>query len=302
MTAENADKDQAWLGLAEMLRIAGISKLVLHAWERRYGLAPAGRNEAGLRFYTREQAEHLRLLKACSDAGHRIGTLAGLSAEALARLEESHRSRLGLVPLIEALQALDGEALREALMARAGTAGPERFVRDTALPLLLEIGNLRASGTVTAAAEHIAATKINRIVGTMLDACPPPPADAPRLVITTPESEQREIGALAGALLARLHGWNALYLGPDLPAADIVLAARNRHAGLVCLTAHSAKAKLLDSHLSALRAALPADTAIWIGGAAYAGRPAPDGVRFLADVDAYIDALREGLAPLAKAV
>ncbi|MGL3606280.1 MerR family transcriptional regulator [Rhizobium sp. G187] len=300
MAVDRPDPDRSLLGLSEVLAIAGISKLVLHAWERRYGLAPAGRSDTGLRFYTRAQAEHLRLLKACCDAGYRIGTLISLSSDELMRIEEDHAAKLSLVTLLEAIQALDGEALQEALSARAASEGPDRFVRRTALPLLREVGLLWSIGSVTAAAEHLATFKIKRILGRMLDDCPPPLADAPRLIATTPEGQQHEVGALVAALMARMEGCNVLYLGPDLPVEDIAFAVRTRQADIVCLSALTGKRRVLESQLRDLLSALPPKTEIWLGGPAYSTMPSMDRLRVFADLDTFVTALRMAKKPAAQ--
>ncbi|MBR0556623.1 cobalamin-dependent protein [Ciceribacter sp. L1K23] len=291
MADAQAGRGEALLTLADVLRISGITKLVLHAWERRYGFAPAGRSETGRRFYTREQAEQLRLLKACSDAGYRIGTLINLPIEELIRIEENHRARLSLVSVLEHIQTLDGEKLRDALQQRADKEGSEGFVRHTAIPLLHEVGLLWANGAVTVAAEHLATSAVKRVLGTMLDSCPPASAGAQCLIATTLEGEQHEVGALVVALMARLAGWDALYLGPDLPVSEIASAARQRHADVVCLSGLAGKKRLVEMRLRDLRGVLPEKTAIWLGGPAFAEMPSMPAVRFFENLDICVDML-----------
>lgn len=296
------DSEEVLLGLSEVLRISGMSKLVLHAWERRYGLEPAGRSATGRRSYTLAQAERLRLLKACTDAGHRISSLVDLSYDDLFRLEEQHRARLSLLPLIEAVQDLDAERLQVALYDRAQAEGPHGFVRRTALPLMQGVGDLWAKGTVTVAAEHLATAQLKRILGGMLDDCPAPPPKACRLIATTPEGEQHEVGALVAALVARLSGWDALFLGPNLPNAEICRTVRQRNADLVCLSALSGKKRHLEQQLRELRQDLPGKTEIWIGGPAYAAMSLPQGVRYFAHLDSYVEALAKHGTPEMRAL
>ena len=49
----------------------------------------------------------------------------------------------------------------------------------------------------------------------------------PRLsltLLTTPAGQHCAMGALAVAMTAKDHGWNAVFLGPNLPAEEIVAA------------------------------------------------------------------------------
>ena len=134
--------------IREVSRLTGVNPVTLRAWERRYGITPAERSPTGRRFYTREQVERLRLLKSCSDAGHRIGSLVELSTEKLSRLEYELEARNALSDILEAVKALDIERLQSLLQTRAERDPPEHFIRATVLPLMREIGSLWAAGDV----------------------------------------------------------------------------------------------------------------------------------------------------------
>ena len=273
------------LGLSDVLAYSGLSKLVLHAWERRYGLAPEVRSHSGRRFYTRAQAERFKLLKLCTDAGYRIGSLIDVPQSQLARLIEAQSATAALGPLMDATEALDGEKLRALLQARADQDGPERFVRTTVFPLLQEIGARWATGGLSVAAEHLATATAKRILGSMMDRSGPAEAGAPCLIATTPEGEEHEIGAMVVALLARMRGWDTLFLGPNLPNRNIIEAALARGASHVCLSALHGKPGRLQRQLRDLRAGLPADIVIWTGGPGYAEMPEIEGVSFVSHID-----------------
>lgn len=283
--------DGALIGLSDALSTSGLTKLLLHAWERRYDLTPAERTDTGRRFYTPEQVERLRLLKSCSDGGHRIGSLVPLSIDELSRVEEELKARQSLTEILAAVQALDSDRLHALLQARADAEDPERFVRATAVPLMREIGTLWESGQVTVAAEHMATAKIKRILGRLFDRCPPAASNALRLVATTPEREEHDVGALVVTLLARLKGWNALFLGASLPADEIADAAHRRGARCVCLSALAGRRSSFARHLRDLRADLAPAIDIWVGGPAYEAIASMEGVTYLPDLDAFLKAL-----------
>lgn len=277
--------------MADALSASGITKLVLHAWERRYGMEPAERSPSGRRFYTSEQVERLRLLKICSDGGYRIGNLVGLSTEALSRIEADLNARNALSEILEAVKAMDSDRLQALLQARVEQDAPEQFIRATALPLMREVGSLWASSEASIAAEHMTTAQIKRILGSLFDQCPPVASDAPRLVATTPEHEEHDIGALVATLLARLRGWNALFLGANLPASEIADAACRRNARCVCLSALTGRKAGLERNLRSLRSLLAPEIEIWIGGPAYQTMPPLSGVRYFPDLEPYLAAL-----------
>lgn len=279
------------IGLADMLARSGIPKLLLHAWERRYGLEATERSPTGRRFYTLEQAERLRLLKACSDGGHRISSLVSLPIDKLVKLEAELVARGALGELLDAVRTMDSDLLQALLQDRADRQAPEEFIHATALPLMREIGSLWAEKELTVAAEHMATAEIKRIIGGLFDRCPPPPPDARRLVATTPAGEEHDIGAQVATLIGRLQGWNALFLGANLPTEDIAEAAHMRGASCVCLSAVNGRKAGLERQLRALRSALSPKVDIWIGGSAYRAMPPLDGVTFMADFDVFAEAL-----------
>ncbi len=278
---------QTLLSLAEVLCASGVSKLVLHAWERRYGLVPIQRSETGRRFYTAEQAERLRLLKVCSDAGHRIGTLIGLPLDDLQRIEMAEIARGRNAPLIAAIRAMNGEAFRARLLTRLQAEGPEVFLEATVLPLLREIGVLWSDGTLSIAAEHLATAKVKRILGSLLDDCPVAPDDAPRMITATLSGEEHDIGALGAALVARLHGWNSLCLGANMPPEEVAAAAAARGARCVCVSAVNGKPAQLETTLRILRGLLAKDVLLVTGGVAYGALKPPADVLYLPHFDAF---------------
>ena len=114
----------------ELYRIGAVSKLTgvtvecLRAWERRYGLQPAER--AGkTRFYSLEQIERLKKIKALLDRGHAISQLIKLSTEELdsrlavrPRRAEPAGRRVGLVGANLILAERDQEQSRLDILGR----------------------------------------------------------------------------------------------------------------------------------------------------------------------------------------
>jgi hypothetical protein len=119
-------------------------------------------------------------------------------------------------------------ALRSALFVLGGA----RFVDEVAAPLLVRVGQAWVDGALTVAHEHAVSAVLRRVLdelGRGLDV----PADAPVIVVATPSGDRHEFGALLAAATAAAAGWRVVYLGSDLPAADIARAARQAGSALV---------------------------------------------------------------------
>ena len=151
-------------------RLTGLSPEVLRAWERRYAVVEPMRTAGGTRRYRASDLDRLRLVKAAVDAGHRISTVASLSAteleQAVAPLEGEFVA--GMQPILTALEQLDAEEAHRLLSLQLSAMGPVGFARDFALPLVREIGDRWARQQMGVASEHLATGVLRSMLGSAL--------------------------------------------------------------------------------------------------------------------------------------
>lgn len=289
---------------------AGISPDLIRAWERRYGVVEPGRDEAGRRVYTSADIARLRLLARATEGGRSIGQVADLEQAALDELvredEAARRADApptvvpeGVAQVVEAAlghaRALDAAALEALLLRAASLHGVPLLLRGVLAPLFRAVGDLWHEGSLTPSQEHLASATVRGVLARVL-AGVPVAADAPMLLVTTPAGERHEIGALLAAAAATVEGWRVTYLGTDLPAADIAAAARETRARAVAVSAvYAPGPEALVDELRALRASLPRDVALVLGGAAAADASEGierEGVAVPGDLDAFQAHLR----------
>lgn len=279
------------ISMSDALRMVGISKLVLHAWERRYERQLAERTDTGRRYFTPRQVEHLKLLKQCTDAGHRIGSIIDLPPAELAALVRAHEKRASLAPLMDAILQMDAAGMKAQLAAHLAAEGPAQFAKETIAPLMREVGRQWSDGSLSIASEHMISAEVRTMLAACLDALPPDQMPV-RAVVSTMEGEQHEIGSMLITLLARQAGIGALYLGPDLPVEEIIRAACASKAGIICLSSLYGRLRVLEPKLVALRSKLDDTVELWIGGPGFTDIRQMDGVRHFTDVASFEDAAR----------
>ena len=124
-----------------------------------------------------------------------------------------------------ATRRLDALELQALLERAAVTLGVPVFMDEVVAPLLDRLGHGWGERSVSVAQEHMASAVVRRVLGWLLRVYEVK-TDAPRLVVATPPDHAHEIGALMAAVSAAAEGWSVTYLGPDLPVADLVSAAR----------------------------------------------------------------------------
>jgi methylmalonyl-CoA mutase cobalamin-binding subunit len=92
-------------------------------------------------------------------------------------------------------------------------------------------------------------------------------AQSPCIVVTTPARELHELGALLAAVVATSAGWRVEYLGPNLPAGEIALAARRCKADAVGVSlARPVRDPAVTAELIELSRLLPKKVALLVGG------------------------------------
>lgn len=265
----------------------GLSRDVLRVWERRYQAVEPIRTAGGQRLYSDQQLERFQLLAKATRNGRSISSIAGLSTAALSKIvldDESARpsaptvldkpastrdlsvpAEVAELALTHAL-ALDATSLDRELRRAVGHYGLPAFLETIVPTLMRRIGDEWAAERLAIPHEHLASAVVLTILLEAIRAVPETPG-APRLLVATPVGEQHVVGAALIAAAAALDGWSVLFLGANVPAVDLVLAAHGVQAlALSLVHPHDASHALRD--VLAVRAALPTDVPIVAGGAA----------------------------------
>jgi len=261
--------------IGTVARLAGVSTHALRVWERRYGVPTPGRSEGGARLYSDAEVDRLRLLKRAVDRGHAIGQIATLGEPELERLAggpsavaAGHAETAGalLHEFVQAVTTFDA-AQAERLLERARVLLSAReLVLEVLVPLLSRVGQAWLSGDLCTASEHVASTLVREHASRLLRQIPAE-AGAELLLVSTPAAELHELGALLAAAIAKIHGYDVLYLGPNLPATEIARAARVARADLVAVSIVALELEAAAAEVRALVAALPRGVDLLLGGA-----------------------------------
>ena len=282
----------------------GLTADVLRAWERRYGAVQPYRSPAGQRLYSDRDVERLLLLRRATLDGHSIGAIATLDDHALEALlarspaTEATPPHAELTALLrEAMHAtehLDASALEATLRRATMALGATPFVDDFAPRFLVEVGERWHAGSVGVAHEHLATSLVRRALDRVIEAFTVSPR-APRLIVATPAGEQHELGAMLVAAAAAQEGWRVIYLGANLPSAEIIAAAQEVHARAVALSLIAARGHDVVDELRRTAGGLPEGTSLLVGGRTaeqVAGETHARGVGVLGDIAALRRALR----------
>jgi DNA-binding transcriptional MerR regulator len=218
------------LRIGEFARRVGVSPELLRAWERRYGLLRPIRSEGGFRLYTHEDAERVLRMKTALDEG--------LSAAEAARRALTMQTRLGDGLLddardrfLAAVRSYDEPSAHSVLDEALSAFALETVMRELVLPVLRQIGDEWAAGTLAVGQEHFASNVIrprllalSRLWGR---------GGGPLAALACPPGERHDIGLIAFGLLLRTYGWRVLFLGADTPVSTLGEAVATTEPRLV---------------------------------------------------------------------
>ena len=290
--------------LRAVIRRTGLSADVIRAWERRYSAVVPERSQGGQRLYSERDVVRLVLLARATSEGHSIGEIARLDVSALEALLDGARPRangeatqpvsVAVSSALGATERLEPAELETILKGAVLTLGVERFVDDVVGRFLAEVGTRWHRGAISPAHEHLASDTVRRVLVWIGEAYEID-SRAPSIVVATPSGEMHELGAMAVAASAQSEGWRVIYLGSNLPAADVARAAEQVGAQVVALSIVYADGDAVRDEVAKVRRAVPDGVEVVIGGAAAAGvvkAGNDDGVLVLSDMDSLRRKLR----------
>jgi DNA-binding transcriptional MerR regulator len=235
--------------LKAVLDETGISPDTLRVWERRYGVPMPQRTPGGHRLYSERDVQMVKWLIARRAEGQPISravkhwnALIASGQDPLAEyVAQQHASlQAALAAVREAWLAAcrdfnEAEA-ESALDGAFGIASVEMVATEVVLRGLREVGGGWHSGKITVQQEHFTSVLAMRCLHDLIAAAPRPNRPT-TLILACPPAELHSLPLLYLNLMLRRRGWNAIFLGADVPLEHLEDAASKTRAALVVMGA-----------------------------------------------------------------
>jgi methanogenic corrinoid protein MtbC1 len=186
--------------------------------------------------------------------------------------------------VMTAIERLRVEEAEQILSRTVLSTEPVEFLKTLVAPILMEVGERWQRGDLRIAHEHACTTVMRGLLFSLMRLYPARDSRR-RVVVATPAHEDHELGALMVSMLAAMHGWSVLYLGPNLPAEEIAYAVRDTDAELLLLSVTNLEENASASEIAAIEKAVPDRVKIVVGGRA-ATKPAKSRVEVQQDLEA----------------
>ncbi len=221
------------ISIGGLAAACGVPVETLRNWENRYGFPLPERLESGHRRYALELIPRLRKIRMLVDAGYKPSFAVTASDEEMDRLllcsSEAASERSGpdtaqISGWLALVEQMDGAGLARAFSRDWNTVGARRFIFEHALPYLRDVGCLWERGAISVAHEHFASEVLQTFLAEQWRPLLPV-AGHRRIVLANQEGELHSLGLQMAAILTTLHGVEPVFLGPNTPLRDIIVAA-----------------------------------------------------------------------------
>lgn len=244
----------------------GIPADTVRAWERRYGVPHPQRTDTGRRLYSEHDIAAIRWLRERTAAGMTISQAIqqlrslGDDVFAAAPPERDHGPRHPAAlagELLRAFLAFDEPAANKVIEEAFALYRVEEVCLQLFSPVLVEIGERWHRREATVAQEHFASHLVQRRLTSLFQAYIPASGRATIVTACAPE-EQHELGILMLSVFLVRRAYQVVYLGANVPIADLLQTVERLQPALVCLSASNGRtAQTLIATVNALNT-LPA--------------------------------------------
>lgn len=300
----------AHYSISDLEQLSGVKAHTIRIWEQRYNLLNPSRTTTNIRTY--DEADLRRLLNVATlcHRGRRISQVVRMSEEerqaaALALCNEVQPADgPRLTALLTATLDLDEPRLHRLFDEAIEELGTEDTLLRLGYPLLQRLAVSWKAGSLSLAQERLVAQLLRQELMASADALPLIPlaqADAPRWLLFLPEGEWQELALLFMNYALRARGRQVLYLGPNLPLADVVAAAKTFKPSVLATVLTSVPPRSQVSSFAAeLRAQCPEATVMLFGSLAVQTPALPEGCLPLACLHEFRDLIpfvNQGVSP-----
>jgi len=256
------NKDLATFNLGVVLQETGINPDTLRAWERRYGLPMPECSDGGHRLYSERDIDTVKWLLERQKEGMRIGQavtlwekiskqgedpfleypLPGSEMESFLEFQESKSTgtdeMFSMVrdAWLDAALAFEEEKAEQILSEAFARYSLEDVWEEVLVKGLEKIGDSWYGGEVTVQQEHFATSLVIQRLHSLIEAAPPP-IRKEVITVACPPGEEHTLAPLLITLFLRRKGYPVIYLGANVPIANLENSLEKTGSQIIILTA-----------------------------------------------------------------
>lgn len=224
--------------IKELENLSGIKAHTIRIWEQRYHFLKPKRTDTNIRKYTNEELKTILNIALLNKYGFKISHIDKMNQEEIndkiLSLGDFRAVQERLInSLVQEMADLDMEKFEKILNAQIVAKGVERTVMQVIFPFLEKIGILWQTGNINPAQEHLVSNIIRQKLVLGIEKVVPATRIEKTVLLFLPEDEHHELGLLFLNYLLKSRGAKTIYIGANIPLADVEEVIRLKKPDLV---------------------------------------------------------------------
>jgi MerR family transcriptional regulator, light-induced transcriptional regulator len=212
--------------IKDLENLSGIKAHTIRIWEQRYNFLKPKRTGTNIRFYSNEELKTLLNIALLNKYGLKLCQIdrmePGEICAKVLSLKDAQAAQERLVnDMVRLMIDLETDKFEAILQNYIQANGIEHAVTEIIFPFLEKIGILWQTGHIMPAQEHFVSNIIRQKLIVAIDSVVPSRKISKKAVLFLPEGEHHELGLLFLCYLLKRQGIRVIYLGANVPLADV---------------------------------------------------------------------------------
>ena len=217
--------------IKDLENLSGIKAHTIRIWEQRYAFIKPQRTQTNIRYYTNEELKKILNISLLNKFGYKISHINKMSAteiqEKIIALSNSQAQQERIVnEMIQFMVDMNIDSFEEVLDNYIATRGFDKAITQIIFPFLERIGILWVTDHINPAQEHLVTNIIRQKLIAGIEKVFTHISTDKLVLLFLPEGEHHELGLLYTCYLLKSRGIKTLYLGADVPMADLEFVSK----------------------------------------------------------------------------
>lgn len=217
--------------IKDIENLSGIKAHTIRIWEQRYSFLAPMRTQTNIRCYSNNELQTILNIALLNKYGYKIShinrmTQAEISEKVLSLSHVQAQQERLVNQLIHCMVELKMEEFEALLDTYIKTKGIERAITQIIFPFLERIGILWLTNHIKPAQEHLVSNIIRQKLIIGIASIPNNRAAGKTAILFLPENEHHELALLFVYYLLKRQAIKVLYLGANIPLADVEYITR----------------------------------------------------------------------------
>ena len=213
--------------ISELATLSGIKPHTIRIWEQRYGLLQPKRTETGIRYYCDEDLKQLMNISLLNRKGIKISKIATMCSNDMCAqvntIETQECSHEIIIDqLVKSMVSFDEGAFEKTINTAILKFGFKDVMVGIIYPFLEKVGLFWLTGNINPAQEHFISNLIRQKIIVAIDGLVTNyDQNTKRVILFLPQHELHELSLLFYCYHLKSLSHHIIYLGANLPNADL---------------------------------------------------------------------------------